>query len=100
MAEHLSSPAGDHCANRNCGAGYPCIPARAAARLAAASMAPFHQKMTALLDARSCEVPPPAFFGLAPLASASGIGQAEPQPQPGGVRAIAPVDGIVLAVNS
>jgi hypothetical protein len=25
-------------------------------------MAPFHQKMTALLDARSCEVPPPDFF--------------------------------------
>jgi hypothetical protein len=100
MAEHLCCPAGDRCANPKCGADYPCVTARTAARLAAASMAPFHQKMTALLDARSCEVPPPAFFGLVPLTEATGPGQVELRSQPAGGRTVSPVDDCVLAVSA
>lgn len=57
MAQHAQSGSDDRCANPRCGDGYPCIPARTAARLRAASIGSFHQRMTALVDARSCEVP-------------------------------------------
>ena len=99
MVEHLCSPPGDRCANPLCVGSYPCIPARIAARLAAASLAPFHPKMTALLDARSCEVPPPAVFGPTPLTAATGIDQAELRPQLAGCT-ISLVGGIVLAVSA
>ncbi|GAA3348822.1 hypothetical protein GCM10020358_68740 [Amorphoplanes nipponensis] len=65
IVQHLAEPSGDRCANSACAAGYPCTPSRVGAMLAAASMAPFHQRMTALLDARSCAVPPPSIYGLA-----------------------------------
>jgi hypothetical protein len=65
IVQHLAAPSGDRCANSACVAVYPCTPSRVGAMLAAASLAPFHQKMTALLDAQSCAVSPPSTYGLA-----------------------------------
>ena len=73
LADHQSSHADGHCVNARCGEGHPCLWASTAARLEAASLAPFHQKMTSLLDPRSWQVPTPAFSGRTPPRTASGI---------------------------
>jgi hypothetical protein len=67
MAGHRCvSPDETRCANPRCAsdAAYPCTPARTAMRLALASRLPFYMRMTALLDAQTCVVPP-SHFGLA-----------------------------------
>jgi hypothetical protein len=97
IADHLCSSDIDRCTNPKCSEGYPCIPARTAARLAAASTAPFHQKMTALFDARSCEVPSPAFFGLTRPLEETGTDPAQAPPQRS---AGSPGSGFVPAVSA
>jgi len=80
MTQHLPAPSGDRCVNPGCAAGYPCTLARTATRLAAASTAPFHQRMTALLDAGSCEPAAPAYIGLVPATELPGTDQADTRP--------------------
>ncbi len=76
LSRHVQSPLGKGCAVPRCADGYPCLPARTAGRLRAASIAPFHQRLTALIDARSCEVLASNSFGLLARAPAGVPGQA------------------------
>lgn len=81
VAQHPQSASDDRCANPRCDNEYPCIPARTAARLKAASTGPFHQRMTALIDARSCEVVSPEVFGppaLTPIAGRDHVAKNSP----------------------
>lgn len=81
ITDHLCVPTGGRCFTPTCAPGYPCTAARVAARLRAASMGPFHQRITALVDARSCEVPPLTLSGLMkPGASNTKLRNARPEP--------------------